>query len=68
VPKPPQSKVKDIARRLRRSRPGSSKRWLGSGTGVFVAHGIERQSLAIGIKGLTEAECKRGGAMRLKMS
>jgi hypothetical protein len=27
VPKPPQTKFKDTSRRLRRSRPGSSKRW-----------------------------------------
>ena len=29
MPKPPQTRFKDIARRLRRSRPASSKRWLG---------------------------------------
>ena len=29
MPQPPQTKFKDIARRLRRSRPASSKRWLG---------------------------------------
>jgi len=31
VPQPPQTKSKHTSRRRRRSRPGSSKRWLGGG-------------------------------------